>query len=132
MAAEFVGSGLAFPMRIDPTGSVALVSDHAEIRESMRLILGTAQGERPMRPEFGCGIHNLVFAPANASTAGQAAYAVQIALNRWEPRITVQDIDVTFEQNGVGIMYIAITYTIRGTNDPRNLVFPFYTLPSET
>jgi phage baseplate assembly protein W len=132
MAAEFVGSGLAFPVRIDPTGSVALVSDHAEIRESIRLILGTAQGERPMRPEFGCGIHDLVFAPANASTAGQAAYAVQVALNRWEPRITVQDIDVTFEQNGVGVMYIGITYTIRGTNDPRNLVFPFYTLPSET
>jgi uncharacterized protein len=132
MAAEFVGSGLAFPVRIDPTGSVALVSDHREIRESIRLIIGTAQGERPMRPEFGCGIHDLVFAPANASTAGQAAYAVQAALNRWEPRITVEDIDVTFEQNGVGVMYISITYTIRGTNDPRNLVFPFYTLPSET
>jgi Bacteriophage baseplate protein W len=132
MAAEFVGSGLAFPLRIDPTGSVALVSDHTEIRESIRLILGTAPGERPMRPEFGCGIHDLVFAPANASTAGQAIYAVQTALNRWEPRITVQDIDVSFEQNGVGVMYISITYAIRGTNDPRNLVFPFYTLPSET
>jgi Bacteriophage baseplate protein W len=131
MAEEFVGSGLAFPVRIDPTGSVALVSDHAEIRESIRLILGTAYGERPMRPEFGCGIHDLVFAPANARTAGRAAYEVEASLTRWEPRITVQDIQVTFEEGGIGIMYLSITYTIRGTNDPRNLVFPFYTLPAE-
>ena len=53
MAAEFIGKGLGFPMRIDPTGSLALVNDHAEIRESIRLILGTAYGERPMRPELG-------------------------------------------------------------------------------
>lgn len=131
MAAEFVGQGLAFPLRIDPTGSLALVNEHAEIRESIRLILGTSYGERPMRPEFGCGIHDLVFAPADASTAGTAAYEVQTSLRRWEPRIDVQDVDVTFEEGGVGIMYLSITYTIRGTNDPRNLVFPFYTLPSE-
>jgi hypothetical protein len=131
MAAEFIGRGLAFPLRIDPTGSLALVSEHAEIRESIRLILGTSYGERPMRPEFGCGIHDLVFAPANASTAGTAAYEVQSSLRRWEPRIDVRDVDVTFEEGGVGIMYLSITYTVRGTNDPRNLVFPFYTLPSE-
>jgi phage baseplate assembly protein W len=131
MAAEFVGQGLGFPLRIDPTGSLGLVADHAEIRESIRLILGTAYGERPMRPEFGCGIHDLVFAPANARTAGRAAYEVQASLRRWESRIDVTDIDVTFEEGGVGIMYLSITYVISGTNDPRNLVFPFYTLPAE-
>jgi len=131
MAAEFVGQGLGFPLRIDPTGSLGLVGDHAEIRESIRLILGTAYGERPMRPEFGCGIHDLVFAPANARTAGRAAYEVQSSLRRWESRIDVTDIDVTFEEGGVGIMYLSITYVISGTNDPRNLVFPFYTLPAE-
>ena len=131
MAAEFVGSGLGFPLRIDPTGSLALVSDHAEIRESIRLILGTAYGERPMRPEFGCAIHDFVFAGADSATAAQIAFEVRASLRRWEPRITVQDIDVTFEEGGVGIMYLAVTYTIRGTNDPRNLVFPFYTLPAE-
>jgi uncharacterized protein len=131
MAAEFVGSGLAFPMRTDPTGSLALVSDHAEIRESIRLILGTAFGERPMRPEFGCGIHDLVFAPANADTAGLAAYEVQASLARWEPRIVVDDVAVTFDQGAIGIMHVSVTYSIRGTNDPRNLVYPFYTLPSE-
>lgn len=131
MGAEFIGRGLAFPLRIAPTGSLALVDDHAEIRESIRLILGTAYGERPMRPEFGCGIHDLVFAPANARTAGRASYEVQSSLRRWEPRIDVDDVEVTFEEGGVGIMYLSITYALRGTNDPRNLVFPFYTLPAE-
>ena len=131
MAADFIGAGLAFPMRIDPTGSVALVSDHADIRESIRLILGTAFGERPMRPEFGCGIHDLVFAPADAGTAGRAAYEVQASLERWEPRILVDDVAVTFDEGAVGMMHVSITYSIRGTNDPRNLVFPFYTLPAE-
>ena len=131
MAEEFVGSGIAFPMRTDATGSVALVSSDEEIRESMRLVLGTACGERPMRPEFGCGIHDLVFAPANAATAGRVAYEVRTSLERWEPRIEVDDVDVRFEPDQPGVMYVAVTYALRGTNDPRNLVFPFYTIPPE-
>src|SRR4051794_22787525 len=97
MAAEFIGVGLGFPMRIDATGAVVLVQGDIELRESIRLILGTARGERPMRPEFGCGIHDLVFAPSNAATAGRAAYEVRISLERWEPRIDVQGVDVTFD-----------------------------------
>jgi len=131
MAAEFVGTGIAFPVRTDATGSVALVSDHVEIREAIRLILGTAFGERPMRPEFGCGIHDLVFAPSDARTAGRAAYEVRAALERWEPRIAVDDVDVSFDDASAGVMHISVTYAVRGTNDPRNLVFPFYSLPSE-
>ena len=128
---DFVGRGFAFPMGANPSGGSAMVSGTHNVEQAMLLVLGTAKGERPMRPEFGCGIHDLVFAPADASTAGTAAYEVQSSLRRWEPRIDVQDVDVTFEEGGVGIMYLSITYTIRGTNDPRNLVFPFYTLPSE-
>ncbi|NHC13803.1 GPW/gp25 family protein [Motilibacter deserti] len=131
MGANFVGSGIAFPMRVDPTGSVALVSDDTEIRESIRLILGTAPGERPMRPEFGCGIHDLVFGPANAATAGRASYEVRRALDRWEPRIDVEDVDVETVNPEMGVMHVRIRYSIRGTNDPRNLVFPFYSIPSE-
>jgi phage baseplate assembly protein W len=131
MAAEFVGSGVAFPVRTGATGSLALVSGHTEIRESIRLILGTAFGERPMRPEFGCGIHDLVFAPSDGRTAGRAAYEVRSSLERWEPRISVGDVDVTFDDGPSGVMTISLTYAVRGTNDPRNLVFPFYTLPAE-
>ena len=131
MAEEFVGSGVAFPVRTDATGALALVSGHTEIRESIRLILGTAFGERPMRPEYGCGIHDLVFAPSDGRTAARAAYEVRASLERWEPRVTVHDVDVTFDDAASGAMSIAVAYSVRGTNDPRNLVFPFYSLPAE-
>lgn len=129
MAQEFVGTGWAFPMRTDATGGVALVSGSREIEESIRLILATSPGERPMRPEFGCAVHDYVFAPANASTAGDIAYVVRVALERWEPRIELEGVDVRFDEVELGTLYIDIHYTVRGTNDPRNLVFPFYVIP---
>ena len=83
-----------------------------------------------MRPEFGCRIYEHVFAPANATTAGQIAYDVRAALDRWEPRIDVDDVVVTLRRASTrGVLYIDISYRIRGTNDPRNLVFPFYVIP---
>ncbi|WP_239336673.1 GPW/gp25 family protein [Frankia sp. CiP3] len=130
MAEQFIGAGWAFPLRTDATGSVALVAREREIVEAIRLILGTAPGERPMRPEFGCGIHDYVFAPADENTAGQIAFEVRAALERWEPRIDVRDVLVDFDAEEAGTLYIDIRYVIRGTNDPRNLVFPFYVIPS--
>ena len=131
MAEDFIGSGFAFPLRTDATGSLALVCEDTELRESIRLILGTAYGERPMRPEFGCGIHDLVFAPANAATAGRVAFEVRASLERWETRITLDSIDVTFDNENSALMYVKVVYAVRGSNDPRNLVFPFYTIPAE-
>ena len=86
---DFVGAGWAFPLATDATGGIALVVREREIEEAIRLILATAPGERPMRPEFGCRVHDHVFAPINASTAGAIAYDVRYALERWEPRIDV-------------------------------------------
>lgn len=126
---DFLGRGLAFPVHTDATGSVALVSGEREVVESIRLILATAPGERPMRPEFGCAVHDLVFAPADSATAGQIAYEVRSALERWEPRITLTDVVVGFSEAERGTLLIDIKYTLRGTNDPRNLVFPFYVIP---
>jgi phage baseplate assembly protein W len=83
-----------------------------------------------MRPEFGCAIHDFVFAPADAATAGQIAYEVRIALERWEPRVTLEDVQVDFGQAETGTLLIDIRYRMRGSNDPRNLVFPFYVIPS--
>ena len=79
---DFVGSGLAFPLQLAPTRAVALASGRIEIEQAILLILSTAPGERPMRPEFGCGIHDYVFAPANSTTAGQLAHEVRLALER--------------------------------------------------
>jgi phage baseplate assembly protein W len=126
---DFIGRGLAFPVHTDATGSVALVGGEREIVESIRLILATAPGERPMRPEFGCAIHDLVFAPADAATAGRIAYEVRLSLERWEPRISLTDVSVGFDEVDQGTLLIDIRYALRGTNDPRNLVFPFYVIP---
>ncbi|MFT2016853.1 GPW/gp25 family protein [Streptomyces sp. 796.1] len=129
MVQQFIGAGWAFPPRTDATGSIALVRGGQEIAESIRLILSTAPGERPMRPEFGCALGDYVFAPADAGTAGQLAYEVRLALERWEPRIEVADVAVRFDEADEGVLYIEISYAIRGANDPRNLVFPFYVIP---
>ena len=131
MANEFVGSGWAFPLELDQTGAFALVSDEREIEQAIRLILGTAYGERPMRPDFGCRIHDFVFAEASATTAGQIAAEVRASLARWEPRIDVDDVDVNAEPSDQSLLYIDVRYHIRHRNDPRNLVFPFYTIPPE-
>ena len=131
MSEQFVGQGIAYPMRVGPGGGLALVSRDEEIAESMRLILGTSPGERPMRPEFGCPIHEHVFAPADATTTGLIAFEVRNSLNRWEPRIDVIDVVVTQDDDEPTRLFIDVTYSIRDTNDPRNLVFPFYVIPTE-
>lgn len=129
MAEDFIGSGWAFPVRTGRTGAIALTAGDTEIEESIRLILATSPGERPMRPEFGCGVHDYVFAPADAGTAGDIAYAVRVALERWEPRIELEGVTVRFDAVQSGVLYIDINYSLRGGNDPRNLVFPFYVIP---
>jgi phage baseplate assembly protein W len=126
---EFIGRGWAFPLRTDATGGIALVTREREIEEAIRLILGTAPGERPMRPEFGCRIHEYVFSSADGSTASGIAAEVKAALRRWEPRVDVEDVLVTFDRRDASVMYIDIRYAIRRTNDRRNLVFPFYVIP---
>ena len=128
---DFVGAGWSYPLGTDPSGRVALVTREREIEQSIRLILGTSIGERPMRPDFGCRIHDHVFGPANSATAGQIAYDVRDALERWETRIDVTDVVVSFDRISEGRIYIDIGYSARGLNDPRNLVFPFYVIPDE-
>jgi phage baseplate assembly protein W len=130
MSDHFVGAGWAFPLRTDPTGRVALVRRDREIEESIRLILGTAYGERPMRPDFGCEIHDYVLGPVTPDMTGRMASAVRESLVRWEPRIEVEGVDVSLGEDP-GVVYIDIRYSVGETNDPRNLVFPFYTLGTE-
>jgi len=127
---KFIGRGWAFPLRVSATGGIGMVEREREIEEAIRLVLGTAPGERPMRPEFGCGIHDYVFAPADGDTAGRIAAEVRLALARWEPRITVDDVVIAFDVVDTGTLYVDVHYTVRSTNDRRNLVFPFYTIPS--
>lgn len=131
MSREFVGRGWAFPIETDSGGRIQLTRDDREIEDSIRLILATSPGERPMRPEFGCAVHEYVFAPADATTAGSIGDAVRTALRFWEPRIDLDGVDVRFDQAEQGRLLIDIRYRIRGDNDPRNLVFPFYVIPRQ-
>jgi phage baseplate assembly protein W len=131
MSAEFIGRGIAFPLRIDATGGIALVDREREIEEAIRLILATSEGERPMRPTFGCRIHDYIFASPDLETRGVIAYEVERSLLLWEPRIDVREVLVTPDPDDQSTLFIDVSYSIRGTNDPRNLVFPFYSIPDE-
>jgi uncharacterized protein len=128
---EIIGSGLAFPLQVDRRGGIALARDEQDIDQAIQLILGTAPGERPMRPEFGCGVHDFVFDTIDAGTVGRMEEAIRSALSRWEPRIEVRSVDFDISQSVNGILTIDIGYTVRATNTDRNLVYPFYVIPAE-
>jgi phage baseplate assembly protein W len=131
MAEDFIGHGWKYPLGTDASGSIALTSDDQDLEQAIRLILTTAPGERPMRPKFGCGIHDYVFAPADATTAGRLSLEVKRALAFWEPRIEVKNVDVSVDAFDRNTLYINIGYEKKGSYDPRNLVFPFYVIPEE-
>ncbi len=125
----FVGRGLAFPLQADATGSFALVEGVEAVERAIRLIVSTAPGERPMRPEFGCAIHEHVFAPINPTTLGSIAFDVERAIRQWEPRVDVIDVEVYADEEVEGLLYVEVVYALKTDNDERNLVFPFYTIP---
>ncbi len=127
--ADFLGTGWAFPVRIDARGRVALARQERDIEEAIIMILLTPKGQRVMRPEFGCQIHELIFAPNDLTTAGLAAYYVQEALAMWEPRIEVENVDVNADEQNTDRLLIMIDYSIKATHDKRSLVFPFYRIP---
>ena len=128
---EVTGTGVAFPLRVDSQGAFALVSGADDINEAITLILSTAQGERPMRPLFGCGIHDYVFDTIDARTISVLESEIRIALDRWEPRIEVASIEIDTSEAALGRLPIEISYVVRATNDRRNLVYPFYVIPAE-
>jgi len=128
---DFIGRGIAFPMRVDQSGSIATSSGASDIDSSIRMILTTAPGERLMRPAFGCKIWELLFEPINANTLGLMSEAVREAIGRWEPRVTLEDVRLDPGGQHAGEVLIEIDYIIRATNDRRNLVYPFYVIPRE-
>lgn len=131
IARDFLGSGWSVPFGVDGRGGISLVSGDRAIERSILTILSTARGERRMRPQFGCGIHDLVFAPNDPTTAGLIHSQVLEALGWWEPRIIVQDVDVHPSIDEDGLLLIDIRYTVKATNADRNLVYPFYLIPGE-
>ena len=131
MARNFLGRGWKYPVEVDRAGGISMSELDESIRQSMLIILGTAPGERVMRPNFGCNIHDLVYAPNNLNTASLAAHFCIEALGKWEPRI--EEVEAHAEPSGdePNRLDITIKYKVRATNNSRNLVYPFYIRRSE-
>ena len=129
---EIIGSGLAFPLQVDRRGGIALARDEQDIDQAIQLILGTAPGERPMRPEFGCGVHDFVFDSIDANTVGRMEDAIRDRARALGAAHRGPDASTsTSSQSGSGLLTIDIGYKVRATNTERNLVYPFYVIPAE-
>ena len=127
MPKSFLGRGWKFPVQIDPaTGRVGMSELEQDIKESIHILLATAPGERVMRPEFGCGIHELVFSSMSTVTMGLFESRIREAINRWEARVDILKLEVFTKDPGKGKLEINLHCQIRDTNTEFNLVFPFY------
>jgi phage baseplate assembly protein W len=126
MTTDFLGAGWKYPVKIDIDRKIALSRHDEDIKEAIRIILGTAKGERVMHPDFGCGIHELVFAPINMTTITQVKNNVREALVKYEPRIDLLRVEVSSERSDEGQLLVSIDYVVRATNTRFNMVYPFY------
>ena len=126
----FLGQGWAFPIQSDENGDMALAAYEEDIRQAIQIILGTAPGERVMRPDFGAGLPDLAFEPINTATMALARHRVEEALIIWEPRIDTISVEVKPDAPQ-GRLLISVDYRVRTTNTFYNLVYPFYLLEGE-
>lgn len=126
MAREFLGTGWKFPIRVNSRGGLSFVKNEQDIEESIWIILATAKGERVMEPDFGCGIHDYVFAPNNPATRGSIAYEINVALGSYERRIDLENVRVESSEEARNRLLVHIDYRVRSNNAKRNLVYPFY------
>jgi hypothetical protein len=132
LSPDVIGRGWAFPLDVNARGGIDMAEGDEEIRQSIIIIVRTRQGGRVMRPEFGCRIWELIFAPNNAATWTLAEHHVREALGMWEPRIEVDAIRALPDPDDAGTLQVEVEYTIKATHDARSLVFPFYLIPSES
>jgi phage baseplate assembly protein W len=123
---DFLGKGWKFPFNINHLGKVDISSYEEDIKEAIFIILGTVPGERIMRPDFGCGIHEYVFSTMDTLSLRLIENAVIEALNRWEPRIDLVEVKVITDPSSEGKLLITLDYKVRTTNTSFNLVYPFY------
>lgn len=125
--AGFLGCGWKFPPEADPvTGRIKMSRGEEDIREAVKVILFTGIDERMMQPSFGCGIREYAFTSAGRSDISGMEQEIEEALIRFEPRIIRPEVTVSRERLGSGILEISVAYVVRATNNPYNLVFPYY------
>ncbi len=123
---DFLGKGLRFPVSVNLNGGVSSSQLEENVRQCIFIILGTAPGERIYRPQFGCRIHDLMFAPNNGLTAARAEVFCEEAIYKFEPRVEKVKCGAQPNPDEPNRLDVRIEYVIAGKNDKRNLVFPFY------
>jgi len=128
---SFMGIGWAFPPGMEPDGKLAMAEYEKDIHQSIKIILGTAYGERVMRPDFGAGLKELVFEPVNTTTMALVKHQVESALVKWEHRIDLERVTVTTDSQERNTLLIEISYRVRVTNALYNMVYPFYLLEGQ-
>ena len=126
MPREFLGVGWKFPLQVNPGGQIAQAKYEQRVEESIYLILSTAKGERIMLPDFGCGIHDMVFGINDPRTRSAVVQQVRQALTKYERRIDVLDVSADSSDDQPNLLLIRINYRIRANNAIGNLVYPFY------
>jgi phage baseplate assembly protein W len=123
---DFLGRGWKFPVRVNARGGLDWSTGETSISEAVWIILSTPRRSRIMQPDFGCGIHDYVFAPDNASTRAVLETEVTEALVRWEPRIDVLRVSATAQTDVPGTLLLEVDYRVRANNALTNIVYPFY------
>lgn len=128
---DFVGRGWSFPLDVTANGTIATAGGARKLEQAMTLVLATYPGERPYRPGFGSKLRDHVFESPSASVFALIERDVRDALEMWEPRTEVRTVAITVDPDRPSLLHIDIAYVVKGENDERNLVYPFYTIPDE-
>ena len=115
-----------FPYHFDDSGRTATSGDDDHLRDLIAQVLFTSPGERVMRPDFGCGIHDLAFAAVSTQVVARIETTVRDALRTHEARIDVRRVQVKTAQLDLGRLDVEVDYEVRATNQPGNFVYPFY------
>lgn len=131
MENDFIGQGWSFPLDVTANGTIATVGGARKLEQAMTLVLSTYPGERPFRPRFGSRLRDFVFEGATTDVFGRIEQEVRDSLAMWEPRASVKHVVVYPSAEQQNLLNIDITYVVKGENDRRNLVYPFYTIPDD-
>lgn len=128
---DFIGRGWTFPLDVTANGTIATMGGARKLEQAMAIVLTTYPGERPFRPAFGSRLRDFAFEGASVDVFAAIEREVRDSLDIWEPRVTVRDVIVSADEDQPNLLHIDITYVVKGENDERNLVHPFYTIPDE-
>ncbi len=126
---SFLGRGWSFPPNFNKElGTVELVSELEDIRQSLQIYLSTRRGERLMRLDYGSFIHENIYDPARTTQLNYLAEQLRKDIRRYEPRVIVNQVEVDDSQRNDGVIQFKINYEVQANNVRDNIVFPYYIL----